>query len=169
MWARRLAKREGIFTGGSAADACRRRCASRRTRKKGDLIVAFLPDTGSRYLSKIFNDGWMREHGYADSEVTLTAADVIRVKHQNGKTREPIIVGPNHTIFHALNTMQQQDISQLPCLRGRSIGRHGFRGSDSESRAAGQRSAQAHRARSDGPGHAAGAVKRAGRARDVHL
>ena len=92
----------------------RRRCEWRSAASKGDVIVAFLPDTGSRYLSKIFNDSWMREHGYADSEVTLTAADVIRVKHQNGKTREPIIVGPNQTVFHALQTMQQQDISQIP-------------------------------------------------------
>ncbi len=47
-----------------------------------------------RYLSKIYNDGWMREHGYAEAEVTLTAADVIRVKRQNGKTRDLIIVRP---------------------------------------------------------------------------
>ena len=106
-----------------AAAASPAHCAWPRSCKKGDLIVAFLPDTGSRYLSKIYNDGWMREHGYADSEVTLTAADVIRVKHQNGKTREPIIVGPNQTVFHALKTMQQQDISQLPVFEGdQSIG-----------------------------------------------
>ena len=89
LWARRLAKREGIFTGGSgggcvsAASAC-----GQGLQQRAIVVVAFLPDTGSRYLSKIYNDGWMREHGYADAEVTLTAADVIRVKHQNGKTRE---------------------------------------------------------------------------------
>ena len=82
--------------------------------EQGDVLVAFLPDAGNRYLSKIYNDSWMRELGYADSEVTLTAADVIRVKRQNGKTREPIVVGPYQTVFHALNTMQQQDISQMP-------------------------------------------------------
>ena len=134
---RSAGERRGMFRVGAAArqarrhfhrrfrrgDAFRRRCAWRKHCKKGDLIVAFLPDTGSRYLSKIYNDGWMREHGYADSEVTLTAADVIRVKHQNGKTREPIIVGPNQTVFHALKTMQHQDISQLPVFEGdQSIG-----------------------------------------------
>jgi cystathionine beta-synthase len=91
--------------------------------KKGDVVVAFLPDSGNRYLSKIYNDGWMREHGYGDTEVTLTAADVIRVKRQNGKTREPVVVGPNRTIFQALQTMQQQDISQLPIFEDdRSVG-----------------------------------------------
>src|SRR6202042_2875339 len=105
VWARRLAKREGIFTGGAGGGCISAALRVAKGAKKGDLIVALLPDTGSRYLSKIYNDGWMREHGYADSEVTLTAADVIRVKHQNGKTREPIIIGPNRTGFHALKTL----------------------------------------------------------------
>jgi len=123
VWARRLAKREGIFTGGSGGGCVSAALRVAKGCKKGDVIVAFLPDNGSRYLSKIYNDGWMREHGYADSEVTLTAADVIRVKHQNGKTREPIVVGPNQTVFYALKTMQQQDISQLPVFEGdQSVG-----------------------------------------------
>lgn len=123
VWARRLAKREGLFTGGSGGGCIAATLRIAKTCKKGDVIVAFLPDAGSRYLSKIYNDGWMREHGYADSEVTLTASDVIRVKHQNGKTREPIVIGPNQTVFHALKTMQQQDISQLPVFESdQSIG-----------------------------------------------
>jgi cystathionine beta-synthase len=123
VWARRLAKREGIFAGGSAGGCISATLRLAKTSQKGDFIVALLPDSGSRYLSKIFNDSWMREHGYADSPVALTAADVIRVKHHNGNTREPIFVGPNHSIFHALQTMQQQDISQLPVLEdGQSVG-----------------------------------------------
>jgi cystathionine beta-synthase len=123
VWARRLAKREGIFAGGSGGGCVSAALRVAKDCKKGDMVVGLLPDSGNRYLSKIYNDSWMREHGYADSEVTLTAADVIRVKHQNGKTREPIIVGPNQTIFHALRTMQQQDISQLPVFEGdQSVG-----------------------------------------------
>ncbi len=94
VWARRLAKSEGIFTGGSGGGCIAGALRLAKKCKKGDFIVAFLPDTGSRYLSKIYNDGWMREHGYADSEVTITASDVIRVKHQNGKTRDLVICGP---------------------------------------------------------------------------
>ena len=114
LWTRRLAKREGIFTGGSGGGCVSAALRVAQTCKPEDLVVAFLPDSGTRYLSKIFNDGWMREHGYADAEVTLTAADVIHVKRQNGKSREMIFVGPNRTVFQALTTMQQQDISQLP-------------------------------------------------------
>ena len=123
LWARRLAKREGIFTGGSGGGCISATLRVAKHCQKGDLIVAFLPDAGSRYLSKIYNDSWMRELGYADSEVTLTAGDVIRVKRQNGKTRDLIVVGPNRTVFHALQTMQQQDISQLPVFEeDRSVG-----------------------------------------------
>ena len=123
LWARRLAKREGIFTGGSGGGCVSAAIRVAKSCKKSDLVVAFLPDTGSRYLSKIYNDGWMREHGYADAEVTLTASDVIRVKHQNGKTRQPVVVGPNRTVFQALHTMQQEDISQLPVFEDeRSVG-----------------------------------------------
>ncbi len=114
LWARRLAKREGIFTGGSGGGCVSAALQVARECGKGDVVVAFLADARDRYLSKIYSDSWMREHGYADTEVTLTAADVIRVKRQNGKTRDLVTVGPNRTVFQALQTMQQQDISQIP-------------------------------------------------------
>jgi cystathionine beta-synthase len=123
LWARRLAKREGIFTGGSGGGCVSAVLRVAKDCRKGDVVVGLLPDSGTRYLSKIYNDGWMRELGYTDAEVTLTASDVIRVKRQNGKTRDLIIVGPNRTVFQALQTMQQQDISQLPVFEDeRSIG-----------------------------------------------
>jgi cystathionine beta-synthase len=123
LWARRLAKREGIFTGGSGGGCISAALRVAKDCGRSDLVVALLPDSGTRYLSKIYNDAWMRELGYADTEVTLTASDVIRVKRQNGKTRDLIVVGPNRTVYQALQTMQQQDISQLPVFEDqRSIG-----------------------------------------------
>jgi len=112
--ARRLVKQEGIFTGGSGGG-----CVSATLRLAKDLgprdfVVAFLPDTGMRYLSKVYNDGWMRERGYVDAEVALTAADVVAAKHKSRKARELVIVRPYQTVFHALKTMQEQDISQIP-------------------------------------------------------
>jgi cystathionine beta-synthase len=114
VWARRLAKQEGIFTGGSGGGCLAGALRVARECKKGDFIVAFLPDTGMRYLSKVYNDEWIRDHGYVDSEVALTAEDVVRVKHLAGKVRELLIARPYQTVFHALHTMQEQDISQLP-------------------------------------------------------
>jgi cystathionine beta-synthase len=112
--ARRLAKLEGIFTGGSGGG-----CLSGTLRLAKDLgphdyIVALLPDTGMRYLSKVFNEEWMRERGYVDSTVPITAAEVVSAKKLSGKVRELVIVRPYQTVFHALKTMQEQDISQIP-------------------------------------------------------
>jgi cystathionine beta-synthase len=112
--ARRLVKMEGLFTGGSGGG-----CISAALRMAKDLgpeafIVAFLPDTGMRYLSKVYNDEWMRERGYVESVVRITAADIIAAKHKAGKVRELIVARPYQTVFHALKTMQEQDISQIP-------------------------------------------------------
>jgi cystathionine beta-synthase len=112
--ARRLVKMEGLFTGGSGGG-----CISAALRLAKDLgpeafIVAFLPDTGMRYLSKVYNDEWMRERNYGDSAVKITAGEVVNAKHHSGKVRELIIARPYHTVYHALKTMQQQDISQIP-------------------------------------------------------
>src|SRR6266702_3399746 len=79
-----------------------------------DFVVALLPDTGMRYLSKVYNDEWMRERGYVDAAVHITAAEVVNAKHQAGKVRELVIARPYQTVFHALKTMQDQDISQIP-------------------------------------------------------
>jgi cystathionine beta-synthase len=112
--ARRLVKLEGLFTGGSGGG-----CISAALRVAKDLgpdafLVAFLPDTGMRYLSKVYNDEWMRERGYVESAVPITAGDIIAAKHKAGKVRELVIARPYQTVFHALKTMQEQDISQIP-------------------------------------------------------
>jgi cystathionine beta-synthase len=114
VWARRLVKREGIFTGGSGGGCVAATLRMAQQCKKGDFIVAFLPDTGMRYLSKVYNDEWMRERGYVEAEVPLTAENVVSVKRKAGKVRELVIARPYQTVFHALRTMQAQDISQLP-------------------------------------------------------
>jgi cystathionine beta-synthase len=98
--ARRLVKQEGLFTGGSGGGCISATLKLAKSLTEKDFVVAFLPDTGMRYLSKVYNDEWMRERGYVDSAVPITAAEVVNAKHQ--------------TVFHALKTMQEQDISQIP-------------------------------------------------------
>ena len=121
--ARRLARMEGIFTGGSCGGCVSGALRLARTLDPGSLVVAFLPDTGMRYLSNVFNDSWMAEHGYSEKEVALTAAEVLRAKKTRGKARELVTVKPYQTVFHALKTMQAEDISQLPvCEEVQPIG-----------------------------------------------
>ena len=64
LMARRMAREEGIFAGGSSGAAV---WASLKLASEigGDAnIVTVLPDSGSRYLSKFYNDDWMKENGF---------------------------------------------------------------------------------------------------------
>ncbi len=112
--ARRLAKLEGLFTGGSGGGCLSGALRLAKNLGPNDFVVALLPDTGMRYLSKVYNDEWMRERGYVDAAVQMTAAEVVKAKHAAGKVRELVIARPYQTVFHALKNMQDQDISQIP-------------------------------------------------------
>lgn len=67
---RRLAKEEGLFIGGSCGAAVYGALEYARNNEfgKDDTMVIILPDSGTRYVSKIYNDEWMDEHGFLDSE-----------------------------------------------------------------------------------------------------
>ena len=112
--ARRMARMEGIFSGGSCGGCVSAALRYAKGLQPGDFVVAFLPDTGMRYLSNVYNDSWMRDHGYTEQEVAISAADILSTKRKAGKVRELIVVRPYQTVFHALKTMQAEDISQLP-------------------------------------------------------
>jgi cystathionine beta-synthase len=68
LTARRLSREEGIFAGGSSGSAVWVALQVARSQKEPKNIVVILPDSGSRYLSKIYNDDWMMEHGYLKTE-----------------------------------------------------------------------------------------------------
>lgn len=64
LMARRLAREEGIFAGGSSGGAVWAALQVAKDLSENKTVVVILPDSGSRYLSKIFNDDWMREKGF---------------------------------------------------------------------------------------------------------
>ncbi len=64
LTARRLAREEGIFAGGSSGAAVWASLELAKAVDSGKRIVVILPDSGSRYLSKIFNDSWMKQNGF---------------------------------------------------------------------------------------------------------
>ena len=64
--ARRLVREEGIFAGGSSGTALAAALRYAATLKEPQRIAVILPDTGRNYLSKIFNDDWMKQNGYLD-------------------------------------------------------------------------------------------------------
>jgi cystathionine beta-synthase len=120
---RRLARVEGLLTGGSGGAAvwAGLEYAKRLTEK--DFMVILLPDTGMRYLSKIYNDEWMRENQYFEGDAPLKASDVLAVKRRRGRRRPLAVAKPTDSLFGAMSAMRRGDISQLPVVeKSRVVG-----------------------------------------------
>ena len=112
--ARRLTREEGLFVGGSSGLIAQ--VALRVAREVNDpdaFVVTVLCDTGERYLSKLYNEEWMRENQMLDS-ARVTLMEVLGRK----EIETPAIVGtaPGSTVRQALGLMALHDISQLPVM-----------------------------------------------------
>ncbi len=116
--ARRLARMEGIFAGGSAGTAVAGALQILPSLSERDFMVVFIPDTGTRYLSKVYNTEWMKDNRYFESSVRLTAGEIVQAKAGMGQARELVTVAPCDPIFVALERMQSDDFSQLPVFEG---------------------------------------------------
>ena len=114
VWARKLARTEGIFAGGSAGGAVSVGLQVARKLTADHMVVVFLPDSGDRYLSKIYNDDWMRRHQYWETELHITAGDVVLLKHRRHPASRLITTSAGESAHHALRLMQDHEISQLP-------------------------------------------------------
>ncbi len=115
LMARRLAREEGLFVGGSsgAAVAGLVRWLGKRPVPEGSTVVVVLPDSGDRYLSKFYSDDWMREKGFLD--IGSTARDLLARK---SGTPALITVDPTTVVADALTILRHHGISQLPVLSG---------------------------------------------------
>ncbi|MEO1644313.1 MAG: cystathionine beta-synthase [Chloroflexota bacterium] len=115
LMTRRLVREEGIFAGGScgAALAGALRYASERNLGPDKTMVVLLPDSGSRYLSKIFDDNWMRENQFLQSDWSeMTSSTVLE-----RKTRKGLIVAHcSESVTEVIQKMKANDISQLPVV-----------------------------------------------------
>jgi cystathionine beta-synthase len=111
--ARRLVAREGLFAGGSSGTAIW--AALHVARELDDpeaLVVTLLPDGGRPYLSKVFNEHWMREHGYLAGG-GRTAGDLVEVKGADGAL---LTVSSHDEVARALTLMQEHGVSQIPVV-----------------------------------------------------
>ncbi|MBI4051058.1 MAG: CBS domain-containing protein [Elusimicrobia bacterium] len=76
-----------------------------------------------RYLSKIYNEEWMSENQYFESEMRLYASDLVRAKKLERGIKPLITIPPQDTLFAALEVMRKDDISQLPIMEnGQLVG-----------------------------------------------
>ena len=110
--ARRLAREEGILVGGSSGMALHAALEVARDRGPDDVIVVLFPDTGRNYLSKFFNDEWMRQNGFL---ARLGAVRIREVMAEHAQGMPPLVtVEASRTVGEAIDLMHRYGISQLP-------------------------------------------------------
>ncbi|PWJ44289.1 cystathionine beta-synthase [Sediminitomix flava] len=119
IYSRRLAREEGLFIGWScgAAVAGAIDYAERNNLGKDDHVVIILPDHGTRYLNKIYNDNWMKDHGFMEERDFATASDLIKKKDQDNL----VIVEPKSLVSDAIKLMKENGISQIPVVEEESF------------------------------------------------
>lgn len=109
---RKLAREEGLFVGwssGSAVHAALEYAAESLTDK--DVMVIILPDHGTRYLAKVYNDQWMKDHGFLETRAFDTARDIIA--KGNGKD-SLFTVDKNSKVSDAIIILSREGIDQIP-------------------------------------------------------
>jgi cystathionine beta-synthase len=115
LMARRLAREEGIMLGYSAGSAIAGLLQLKDQLTPDDIVVVVIHDHGSRYVGKIYNDDWMRERGFLDTE--LRVKDIITRKQE----KSFYTVRQTDTVRFAFDLMKSHDISQLPVVDGEAI------------------------------------------------
>jgi cystathionine beta-synthase len=113
LWARRLVKEEAIFSGGSSGAALAATMLYAQSLTPERLVVVILPDSGTRYLSKFYDDQWMRENGFlATGWSQTTLSDILAVKPIQGL----IAAHQDDRMTDVIAQMKAHDISQMPVL-----------------------------------------------------
>jgi cystathionine beta-synthase len=114
---RRLALTEGILAGGSGGLAVHAALEAAKTIDDPEaLMVVVLPDGGRSYLSKVFNDDWMRQYGFLDRPAGLTAGDVLRRKSDADEIPPLVTVDTQARVRDAVALLHEHRVSQLPVV-----------------------------------------------------
>lgn len=113
LWARQLVRQEGIFAGGSSGSALAGAMKYCRKLRGDRLAVVIFPDSGSRYLSKFYDDKWMREFGFLSMEFgETTLGDLLRAKPDKALH----VAALGDSIRKVVTVMHQNGVSQVPVV-----------------------------------------------------
>ncbi|HLK61731.1 MAG TPA: cystathionine beta-synthase [Chthonomonadaceae bacterium] len=113
LMARRMAREEGVLIGGSGGLALAGAVRYARKVKDEKVMVVLLPDSGRSYLSKIFNDDWMRDQGFIDR-----FGDRREVGHLLPAATRMICAAAGEKVREAIDRMHHHGISQMPVVKG---------------------------------------------------
>jgi cystathionine beta-synthase len=114
-WTRRLVREEGIFCGGSSGAALAGALRTASGLGPEHCVVVLFPDSGSRYLSRVFNDDWMREHGFLASERGRVPVGEVAEARGRGSLLTAV---PDDRLLEVIGRMRQHAVSQLPVVDG---------------------------------------------------
>lgn len=114
LTARRITREEGILVGGSSGTAMFAALVLAKELDESAVVVVLFPDSGRSYLSKIYNDEWMRQNGFFERMVPATVRDVIRDREPG--VPELVVVSSAESVRSAIDTMQRYGISQIPVV-----------------------------------------------------
>ncbi|HEY8731016.1 MAG TPA: cystathionine beta-synthase [Candidatus Limnocylindria bacterium] len=121
LTARRITREEGILAGVSSGTAMFAALTIAKDLDDQSLVVVLLPDSGKSYLSKLYNDEWMRQNGFLQRFAHLMrVGDVIR--DREGGTPQIVVVSRSDTVRSAIDTMQRYGISQIPVVANGTAG-----------------------------------------------
>ena len=117
--ARRLSREEGLFVGWSSGSAIHGALEyAREFLKKDDLMVILLPDHGTRYLAKVYNDQWMKDHGFLETRTFGSARDI--VASRNGKDSLHTVT-KSTKVSEAIRLMSREGIDQIPVVENENF------------------------------------------------
>jgi cystathionine beta-synthase len=118
--ARALLRAEGILAGSSTGTLLAAALKYCREQSKPQRVVTFVCDTGTRYLSKVYNDSWMFDQGLLQRQKLGDLRDLIGRLFENG---DVVSVAPGDTLLIAFNRMRAADLAQLPVIdNGQLVG-----------------------------------------------
>jgi cystathionine beta-synthase len=124
LTARRLAREEGILGGGSGGTSVYAMLKIAEKLGAGSTVLTTIPDGGRGYLSKLYDDNWMLDHGFLERHApSPTIAELVRSKGLE-ETDVPalITIAAHQKVGEAIDLMQRYSISQLPVVRDGELG-----------------------------------------------
>ncbi|QJW88351.1 cystathionine beta-synthase [Spirosoma taeanense] len=117
IMARRLSREEGLFVGWSCGTAVHGALEwAKDNLTDDDVMVILLPDHGTRYLAKIYNDAWMKDHGFLEDRAFKTARDIVHSKNGGATNRQSQLttIGSGVSVSQAIQVLNRYGISQIP-------------------------------------------------------
>ena len=117
LWARRLAREEGLLAGGSGGTSVYAAVEIAKRLGPDRRVLTMIPDSGRNYLSKFYDDNWMLEHGFLERKAPLpTVEEVLHAKH-GSELPALVTISAHQKVGEGIDTMQRYGISQLPVVR----------------------------------------------------